>query len=66
MRTMELFDLIDLGKAVAITARNRKESRDKHKRVDYDYTNPLLNDQFQTIRLDRDGSVVLEWRARMK
>ena len=66
MRTMELFDLIDLGKAVAITSRNRKESRDKHKRVDYDYTNPLLNDQFQTIRLDRDGSVVLEWRARMK
>ena len=27
MRTMELFDLIDLAKAVAITRRNRKESR---------------------------------------
>lgn len=66
MRTMELFDLIDLGKAVAITSRNRKESRDKHKRIDYDYTNPLLNDKYQTIHLDRDGSVILEWRDRMK
>ena len=27
MRTMELFDLIDLAEAVAITSRNRKESR---------------------------------------
>ena len=60
MRTMELFDLIDLGKAVAITSRNRKESRDKHKRIDYDYTNPLLNDKYQTIHLDRDGNVILE------
>ncbi len=34
MRTMELFDLIDLAKAVAITTRNRKESRGGHKRVD--------------------------------
>ncbi len=64
MRTMELFDLIDLGKAVAITSRNRKESRGNHKRIDYDYTNPLLTNMFQTIHLDRDGEVVLEWRQR--
>ncbi len=64
MRTMELFDLIDLGKAVAITARNRKESRGSHKRIDYDYTNPLLTNMFQTIRLDKNGEPVLEWRKR--
>lgn len=60
MRTMELFDLIDLAKAVAITSRNRKESRGGHKRVDYNYSNPLLNNSFQTIHLDRNGKVVLE------
>lgn len=65
MRTMELFDLIGLAKAVAITSRNRKESRGNHKRIDYDYTNPLLTGMFQTIHLDRDGEVVLEWRKRM-
>ena len=65
MRTMELFDLIDLAKAVAITSRNRKESRGNHKRIDYDYTNPLLNNMFQTIHLDKNGEVVLEWRKRI-
>ena len=64
MRTMELFDLIDLAKAVAITSRNRKESRGNHKRIDYDYTNPLLNNMFQTIHRDKNGEVVLEWRKR--
>lgn len=66
MRTMELFDLIDLAKAVAITSRNRKESRGGHKRVDYNYSNPLLNNSFQTIHLDRNGKVVLEWREKVK
>lgn len=66
MRTMELFDLIDLTKAVAITSRNRKESRGGHKRVDYNYSNPLLNNSFQTIHLDRNGKVVLEWREKVK
>ena len=66
MRTMELFDLIDLAKAVAITSRNRKESRGGHKRVDYNYSNPLLNNSFQTIHLDRNGKVVLEWREKIK
>ena len=65
MRTMELFDLIDLAKAVAITSRNRKESRGNHKRIDYDYTNPLLTGMFQTIHLDKDGEPVLEWRKRV-
>lgn len=66
MRTMELFDLIDLAKAVAITSRNRKESRGGHKRVDYNYSNPLLNNSFQTIHLNRNGEVVLQWREKVK
>lgn len=66
MRTMELFDLIDLAKAVAITSCNRKETRGDHRRVDYDYTNPLLNDKFQLISIDKNGKVALEWRDKMK
>lgn len=66
MRTMELFDLIDLAEAVAITSRNRKESRGMHHRIDYTYTNPLLNNKFQTIRKTPDGEVVLAWREKVK
>ena len=66
MRTMELFDLIDLAEAVAISSRNRKESRGIHRRIDYTFTNPLLNNKFQTIRKTADGEVVLEWRDKVK
>lgn len=66
MRTMELFDLIDLAEAVAITSRNRKESRGMHRRIDYTFTNPLLNNKFQTICKKPDGEVVLEWRDKVK
>lgn len=66
MRTMELFNLIDLAKAVAITSRNRKESRGDHRRVDYTYTNPLLDNKFQTIYLAPNDKIVLEWRDKMK
>lgn len=66
MRTMELFDLIDLAEAVAISSRNRKESRGMHRRIDYTFTNPLLNNKFQTIRKTADGEVVLEWREKVK
>lgn len=65
MRTMELFDLLDLAEAVAITARNRKERRGMHKRVDYTYTNPLLNHKFQTIRKTEAG-IELAWRDKVK
>lgn len=65
MRTMELFDLLDLAEAVAITAINRKESRGMHKRIDYTYTNPLLNNKFQTICKTEKG-VQLAWRDKMQ
>ncbi|MBP2639824.1 MAG: succinate dehydrogenase/fumarate reductase flavoprotein subunit [Firmicutes bacterium] len=55
MRTLEVLDLIDLAEAVALTAKNRQETRGNHKRVDFTYTNPLLNDKFQTIEKTKDG-----------
>ena len=66
MRTMEVFDLIELGEAVAVTAENRKETRGHHHRVDYTYTNPLLKDKFQTICIDDGGKVHMEFRDMRK
>ncbi|AGA68992.1 succinate dehydrogenase/fumarate reductase flavoprotein subunit [Desulfitobacterium dichloroeliminans LMG P-21439] len=55
MRALEVFDLIEVGEAVAICSENRKETRGTHKRTDFTYTNPLLNNKFQTIELTKDG-----------
>lgn len=56
MRALEVLDLIDYAEATAIMSVNRKESRGPHhKRSDYTYTNPLLNNKFQTITLTNDG-----------
>ncbi len=56
MRSLEVLDLLDLAEACAISALNRQESRGAyHKRTDYPFTNPLLNNKFQTITLGTEG-----------
>ncbi|MFZ7101536.1 MAG: FAD-binding protein [Peptococcaceae bacterium] len=65
MRTLEVLDLIDLAEAVALTAENRKETRGHHRRVDFTYTNPLLNNKFQTIEKTKDG-IRMAFREKMK
>ena len=50
MRTLEAFDILALGRLILISARDRKESRGLHKRVDYPYTNPLWNALSMTIQ----------------
>ena len=63
MRCLEVLDLIDLGEAVALAGRNRKESRELHQRVDYHYTDLTLNGKFMTIWKSEDG-VNFEYRPR--
>jgi len=64
MRVLEVLDLIDMGEAVAITSENRKESRGScHQRSDYTFTNPLLNNKFQTIERTKHG-IVAEFREK--
>lgn len=66
MRSLEVLDLIDYAKATALMSENRKESRKPHhNRSDYSYTNPLLNNKFQTISLV-EGKPVMEFRNRRK
>lgn len=66
MRTLEVLDLIDVGEAVALMSENRKESRGRcHRRSDYTFTNPLLNNKFQTIAKTKDG-FQLEFRDKAR
>ena len=64
MRCMEVLDLMECGEAIFLTALERKETRAQHKRSDFPFTNPLLQDQFLTIRQEK-GEPELEWRERM-
>lgn len=63
MRALECFDLIDLGKAVFVSAMERKESRGSHQRSDFTFTNPLKDDQLITVRM-KGNELVAEWRQR--
>lgn len=65
MRALEVLDLLELAKVVILVSNNRKESRPPcHLRTDYTYTNPMLNDQFQTI-CKEDGKVKMEFRKQI-
>lgn len=56
MRCLEALDLLDLAEACALSALNREESRGPwHKRSDFPFTNPLLNNKFQTVSLTPEG-----------
>jgi succinate dehydrogenase/fumarate reductase flavoprotein subunit len=63
MRCTEVLDLMECGEAIFLTALERKETRALHRRSDFPFTNPLLQDKFLTIR-QIDGDVRTEWRDR--
>lgn len=63
MRCLEVMDLIQLGELVMLTAQERKETRGKHVRVDYPFTNPLNANRFITIRQTEGGPEIM-WRDR--
>ncbi len=60
-RCIELLNLYDLGELIILAALDRKESRGEHQRVDYPYSDPLLNGKVQ-ITKRVDGQARLEWR----
>ena len=45
IRSLEVLDLLDIGIIMALCGENRKETRGVIKRVDYPFTNPLLNNK---------------------
>ncbi len=60
-RCLEVVNLYDLGELLFAGALERKESRGWHQRVDYPYTDPLLNGKVLVIK-KVDGMPVPEWR----
>lgn len=65
MRAAEVLNLLDLGQALMIAARGRKESRGRHIRADYTFTNPLLRDRFLRV-WQENGEPRTEWRDRLR
>lgn len=62
MRSAEALDLMDCGEAILRAARERRETRMAHRRVDYPFTNPLLEDKLLTLRKDGEDSAKAVWR----
>jgi succinate dehydrogenase/fumarate reductase flavoprotein subunit len=59
-RCMEVLNLMDLAEVIFIAAIERKETRGTHVRVDFPFTNPLLN---KTLVIKKvDGKVIKEWK----
>ncbi len=63
MRSLEVQDLLDCGETVFLSALERKETRAQHRRSDFPFTNPLLQDKFLTIR-KKNGKIVTAWREK--
>ena len=59
-RCLEVFNLLDVGKIIFATANERKETRGKHIRTDYPFTNPLLSQLLMIKQVD--GAPVMQWR----
>ena len=64
MRCLEALDLMDCGESIMLSAIERKETRGRHVRSDFPFTNPLLENKFLTIR-NEDGRRITEWRDRL-
>jgi len=60
-RCAEVLNMLEMSRLIIKAARERKESRAKHIRKDYPFTNPHLN---KLIVLRREGDEeIVEWRA---
>jgi succinate dehydrogenase/fumarate reductase flavoprotein subunit len=62
-RCLEVLSLLDVGEMVMLTAKERKETRAKHNRPDYPFTNPLL-DKSLVIKKEA-GKAVLQWKQKV-
>ncbi len=65
MRCIEVEDMFLMGELAFYSALERKETRGRHIRADYPFTNSLLNGKFVTIE-KKDGRPVTGWRDKHK
>jgi succinate dehydrogenase/fumarate reductase flavoprotein subunit len=64
-RCLEVLNLYDLGELVFLGALERKESRNLHQRIDYPYTDPLLNNKVLSIKKTGDKPLI-QWKDIIK
>jgi succinate dehydrogenase/fumarate reductase flavoprotein subunit len=64
MRCLEVLNMIEIGELVFATARERKETRGKHIRTDYPFTNPI-SEKLLVVKKGEKGPM-LEWRSARK
>jgi len=60
-RCLEVINLLEVGEIIFVAAKERKETRGKHKRPDYPFTNPQLAKRIVVKKVK--GEPVLEWRS---
>jgi succinate dehydrogenase/fumarate reductase flavoprotein subunit len=61
MRCLEVLNMIEIGELVFRGARERQETRGKHIRVDYPFTNPLL-EKLLVVKKENEHAL-FEWRG---
>lgn len=64
MRAAETMDLMDCGELTMSAARERRETRGLHRRSDFTFTNPLLNDKFLEVWREH-GEIKTQWRDKV-
>lgn len=62
---LEVENIILVAELIMHCARERKETRGKHKRPDYPFTNPMYNGKFITVQ-DENGAPAVSWRKKNK
>jgi succinate dehydrogenase/fumarate reductase flavoprotein subunit len=58
---LEVLNLLDIGEVIFAAVREREESRDKYARLDYPFTNPMLDGKTLVCK-KRGEKPVTEWR----
>jgi succinate dehydrogenase/fumarate reductase flavoprotein subunit len=53
-RCLEVLNLLDVGEVVMLCARERRETRGRHQRADYPFTNPML-DKLLVVKNGENG-----------
>ena len=61
MHCLEVLNLLDLGEVIFEAVRKRAETREKYSRLDFPFTNPLLDGKLLVCR-KKGGKPLLEWR----
>jgi succinate dehydrogenase/fumarate reductase flavoprotein subunit len=61
MHCLEVLNLLDLGEVIFAAVRRREETREKYSRLDYPFTNPMLDGKILICKI-KGNKPVPEWR----